>query len=183
MKKFSEVAKHYIGCMIEVQEDHVLPIKKIAVHRKGARFHLDEYTLIMMREKIPLKVKPILRRLESMTKEEALHVAWLIMDSKLLDEDSKVTKEEISIDIISPDGGNCVDEYALMIIDIECRCFIGHLAVYPMGDMILFDEDTDKICGIENHIAVIDFLYSMHMDLHGLIDSGEAIDRATVNNQ
>jgi hypothetical protein len=123
------------------------------------------------------QVQLSLRKLDSMTEEECLHLTWLNMDSeKHLDADSRINKEEVDINVIQGDGGFMVDEDAALVAEVSCRCFIGQLCVRINGDIEVWSDAGEKL-PIENQAENVRYLLSIGMDLFNLIPEGLAIDK------
>lgn len=123
-------------------------------------------------------VKPILRRLEDMTEEEARElVAILFKDEK--HPDDRVTADEISIDLHPNDNATMVDGDMAVVIEVSCRCFEGQLGVTLNGTLILYDE-VGRIERLDNTVEAFAYSLSKYFDFFGLIDSGEAIDAKTL---
>lgn len=183
--KLKDVIQHYIGCKVLVDE-------KIVGELRGGDFVPNSvnqiyYTIFIKEEDdlaVPyndedgdeLRIKPYLRKLEDMSKEDAEHFAWLCMDSDYyLAEDSRVSKDEIDIDLIPNDNGLMLDINVIIYINLTCRCFVGGIAFKKDGSIILRDDNNDPH-PIEKIAEKIAWLLSKKYDLFELIESKQAND-------
>lgn len=127
--------------------------------------------------------KLILRPVSDMSQEEGEHLAWLLMDSERhLEADSRVSKEEIQTHIHKNDGGNLMDIDLSIVVDVSCRCFEGQIAVYPNGDIKMWDED-EKEEPVENISEIVRWMLKCQFDLFGLIESALAIDKTKQSHE
>lgn len=169
MKDIKNYLHLYLGCYCTMIDGDA----------QQRRFTLNAYNLNYYRQ-WSSNLKPILRPLSSMTEDEALHIAWFNLDSeKHLDKDSRITKDEISANVVYNDGGLLVDENAAVVIDLTCRCFEGQVCIRTNGDIELWNDAGEKL-PIERPAENVIFLLSKNFDLFGLIESGLAIDKTSL---
>lgn len=90
------------------------------------------------------------RKLLSITTDQAIHLMWLILNDESKDEDIQITKEEIEVTIVHPDGGLMVDGDAALVIEVSCRCFEGQFCIRENGDLELWDLEEDKLMVVRN---------------------------------
>lgn len=126
-------------------------------------------------------VKPILRPLSDMTKEEAEYFAWICMDSKnRLDSESRIAQEEIDIELVFNDDGLMLDNDIEVYIGVTCRCFEGAVILRKDGSICVEDDEGVKQEPIDNIAEKVHYLLSKGFDLFGLIEAGLAIDKTTL---
>jgi hypothetical protein len=109
-----------------------------------------------------LRIKPILRRLESMTEQEMKDV-YMIERNRILystETDFDFRKKELGFIITRLD-----------LLDVRLMIgFNGH--VYK----VIEDKKTPTIEPVNNHSLIFHYLLKCGFDMFGLINSGEAID-------
>lgn len=128
------------------------------------------------------EIKPILRRVESMTYEEAFDFALMCMTSKHhLSEEDQVTEDEMScIELAISDGGNLLDADVSVYIGVSVRCFEGAVLIKKDGSIVVKHDEEEYYQPIDDIAFKITWLLSKHFDLFGLIDANLAIDAATL---
>lgn len=124
-------------------------------------------------------VKPILRRIESLTEAEMIGLLQSIVPSNMAD---KPTRDDYSLEMFYNDGGNLVDEDVAIGANYSCRCYEGQIAIRKNGDIDFFDEEGNRE-RVSNLPQSFHYLLSLGIDLFGLIDAGLAIDASTINQQ
>lgn len=127
------------------------------------------------------KLKLILRLLSDMTEDEALHLAYLVINSKHLTVGA-IEKDEIDIELVKDDGGNMLDADIEVYIEINVRRFQGYLVIGKDNSISLYQEE-EEFKRIDNIALKINYLLKQGFDLFGLIESGQAIDRTTLNQK
>ena len=126
-------------------------------------------------------IKPILRPLSDMTTDEAHHLAWLCMDSEYhLEADSRVTKDEVDIDMVLNDGGLNLDDDVEVYINLSVRCFFGAVALRKDGSIVVWDDTLEKETRVDDIADKVRYLLSQKFDLFDLIGSGLAIDKTEI---
>jgi hypothetical protein len=140
---------------------------------------LTAYQLNYIRTSYCMFIQLRLRKLSDMTEEEANYFAWLCLDSKHhLEEDSRVSQDEIQIELAKDDGGNMLDADVEICITVNCRCFDGFVVIKKDGSMSILEEDGEITKDpIEDVADKVRWLLSKHFDLFGLIEAGLAIDK------
>lgn len=129
------------------------------------------------------EIKPILRPLSDMTEEEARHFAWLCMDSKHhLEEDTRISKDEIDTELHHNDGGNLLDGDVEIYIEVTCRCFEGWVSIMKDGRMGVGEQDQPSIemNPVDDVAEKIQYLLKQGFDLFGLIQYGLAVDKTVI---
>lgn len=117
--------------------------------------------------------KLILRKLESMTKDEMIELLLSMCPPDMKD---KPTPEDHDLDMFYNDGGNMVDGNVAVGANYTCICYEGQIAIRYNGDIHLFDEAGDHEM-VVNQTAAFHYLVSKGFDLFNLINSGVAIEK------
>jgi hypothetical protein len=182
--KFKDVSHLYVGCKALYYNEgfNYKPIEsKIAlVDVRREQIELFNYRAI------PFKganyLKPILRRLTDMDYSEAFDFALMCMNSRHhLDEESQVTEDEMSaIDLSKNDGGNLLDADVEVYIGVSVRCFEGGVILRKDGSISVQAEGEETEQRVDDIAEKVVFLLKNHFDLFNLIESGQAIDAATL---
>lgn len=179
MEDVREYLHLYLGCDFRI-ESHWLYQNLVGNIR-----HNLTYANLIDNQRGQVVIKPILRRLDSMTEEECRHLAWFNLDSeKHLDADSRVTTDEIDMHIVHGDGGLMVDADAAIVMDVSCRCFEGQVCVRTNGDIELWNDAGEKL-PIERQAENVRWLLSKGFWLFGdeAFDKGLIIDSKTLNKE
>jgi len=119
-------------------------------------------------------LKPILRRLSSMTEDEAVELVLVLFNTTQLEEN--IDSEEIQLDLAPNDGWLLVAEEMAIVIDVSCRCFEGQIGILHCGSIMLYDDDG-SIQTLQNVPDAFHYLISRGFDLFGLLDAGLAIEK------
>lgn len=171
MKNIKDYLHLYFGCEMMKSDN-------------SGRFTLNEITLFQMYEadgtSFIKNAKPILRSLSDMDNKEAEHFAWLCMDSKHhLEEDTRISKDEIYTELHHNDGGNLLDGDVEIYIEVTCRCFEGWVSIMKDGRIGVGEEDqpSSEMKPVDDVAEKIHYLLKQGFDLFGLIESGLAIDK------
>lgn len=123
-------------------------------------------------------VKPILRKLSSMTEEELLSLIMLAVPKHQKD---APTPEDYDLEIFRNDGGNMVDGNVEIGAQYSCGCYVGQITVTDCGTIHFYDEEKDVFVVYYNAPELYHYLLSKGFDLFGLIESDLALDQQTLN--
>jgi hypothetical protein len=97
-------------------------------------------------------------------------------DSRHIDSDQQpLSEDEMNIELVQWDNGLMLDEDCLLYIGLSVRCFEGAIIFRKDGSISLEYDNGDfagRICDMASKIA---YLLSLHIDLFGLIENGEAL--------
>jgi hypothetical protein len=167
--KLKDYLPFYLGNKVKVYDGRELVVCGYNINSNYIQNILGEETIKIS------DCQLMLRQLSSMTEEEALHVAWLTMDSQKLGDDARISKDEINGNVVYNDGGLMVDEDAAVVIDLACRCFEGQVCIRNDGDIELWNDAGEKL-PIDNQAEKVRYLLSKGFDLFQLIEKGLAID-------
>lgn len=119
-------------------------------------------------------IKPILRRLEDMTEEEAIAVHREATKTPFLPAD----KDEYDVTYIKSKGDVC----AIQVVDLRMPKMYTN--INTEGDVLIYVHETNeepKICErVANQHRITHYLIQQCFDLFGLIDAGLGIDAKTV---
>jgi hypothetical protein len=118
-------------------------------------------------------VKPILRRLEDMTEEEALHIGKLAMfdrDMNYPDSDFKVEKTWAAIEVPTTYSVRISNDW------FEKEIRIG----FNTGNIWYANNEINE--RIFNQPVIFHYLLRQHFDLFGLIPVGLALDAKTIKS-
>lgn len=156
MTNIKEVIHLYLGCEVYTEfEDG----------SKGI-VQLNEYYLKAIRQEwitdrpVPTICTLRLRRLDSMTEAEAIHIAETILFHSYIGFDGRIEKSKDRITVY--DKGNYEgDKVALLFCGEFCLTIEGKVDSVPF----------------EYSYEIIPYLLKQGFDLFGLIDSGQAIDK------
>lgn len=164
----------YLGCegeLIEKNRGRIGRKKSIAVLTPLLLHDLDIMPDLF-------SFKPYLRPLSDMTKDEARHFAWLCIDSEHhLDDDCRISLNEIETDLQKYDGGLLLDHDCEIYIGVTVRCFDGAVIIRNDGSICVEDEDGKKQEPIDDIAHKVAWLLSKHFDLFSLIESRLALDK------
>lgn len=180
--EFKDVAPFYLGCTVQTESRRATQAGKPMIKLKGQfrDFDMDmgvnHCGVLLEDEKDPLnhtnyaphQIKPLMRPIQFLTAEEILEYAFIAMYTDELPDEDQVTRSEVSVSCLRPLNNG-------IRFDISCRCFEGRIEVGERGDIHLFDEDGVVIQSA-NQARLMHFLLAHHIDLFGLIESGQAIN-------
>lgn len=180
MKKIEDYLHFYLGCEVKTDTGkltltgiHIDKWSRIekAVVLNGNVTHTIAFEYI----------KPILRQLSDMTEEEANLFAWLCLDSEHhLDDETKVSRDEIDTDLHKNDNATMLDGDIEIYIEVSCRCYEGAVVIRKDGSITLWNNEDEADERIDGMAFKIKYLLSKHFDLFGLIEFGLAIDKTTL---
>jgi hypothetical protein len=155
----------YLGCELkDTETNHILPLNPFNLMAGAINW---------------TTTKPILRPLSDMREEEARYFAWLCNDSKHhLDSETRISQEEVDIELAKADGGNLLDADIEIYIGVTVRCFEGAIIIRKDGSIVIEHQDG-KTEPIDDMAEKIRFLLSKHFDLFGLIEAGIAVDQSS----
>lgn len=121
-------------------------------------------------------IKPILRRLEDMTEEEAIQLIQIMVPDEMED---KPADEEYILNLFHNDGGNLVNNDVAIGAEYNVRCYDGQVTIKKCGTICAYDETGDEQ-ELVNAPRAYHYLLSRGFDLFGLISAGLAIDAKTI---
>lgn len=174
---------YYIGCKVEKDSDALdYPTIK-GIH--GDRVMISEYRYktphcdgVFARPEMYQYIgfiKPILRRLEDMTEEEAIKVHREATKTPFLPAD----KDEYDVTYIKDKGDIC----SIQVVDLRMPKMYTNINVE--GDVLVYiheQNEEPKICErVANQHHITHYLLRQGFDLFGLISAGLAIDAKTLN--
>lgn len=171
----------YLGC--DVEED--------SLAEKGKRYK-TKLTPSKFRSVLEYNnyanVKPILRPLSDMTEEEAIELQCITTPYRCNDWDKDPSKYDVTFHTdhkLGKDHPNYKQVFSITVVDL--RRDFDYMNINLNGDIIRYNHETDKDPVINervhNHHETTRYLLSKHFDLFGLIDTGLAIDKTTLNKQ
>ncbi len=162
-KKLSDYIHYYIECRIQ-------RTSRSGEYQNTVNLDPNEYYRINQ-ETYPYSIKPILRRLEDMTVEEAIQ---LYREATKTHSD----KDEYDVTFIKDKGKLC----SIQVGDLGMAKMYMNINIE--GDVLVYIHDNDSDPKIVERVAnqhlITHYLLSKHFDLFGLIDSNCAVDYKTL---
>lgn len=179
MKTLSpQILAFYLGCEVELNS----PREKIVtgfIQEIDVTGNCIMASMEITRRSNIRRIKPLLRKLSSMTEEEAQQLLTILFEDKSLKDEDKVTADEIDVDLHPNDDALMVDGDMALVIALSCRCYEGQLGITLNGSLVLYNE-AGSIDRLENTVEAFAFLLSKHFDLFNLIENNLAIDKDTL---
>ena len=182
MKNIRDYLHLYFGCEIVIENTTYWLVHEKHKHTWD-KFNIQgwfiDYCNIVDPPKLTFKL--LLRPLSDMTQKEAEHFAWLCMDSEHhLEEDTRISKDEVQIELAKYDGGNLLDPDIEIYIGVIVRCFEGAVVIFKDGSISVVDEEGKAREPIDNIAHKVHYLLTRGFDIFGLIESGLAIDKTNL---
>lgn len=140
--------------------------------------HSETITFIEAMIKEGIVVKPILRRIDSLTESEMIALLQSMVPGEM---EEKPNPEDYDLDMFYNDGGNLVDSNIVVGAEYTCICYEGQIVIRKDGSIGMYDEDGKKETLI-NQPKAFHYLLSLGIDLFGLIAENLAIDADTIKH-
>lgn len=168
-KDISQYLHYYLGCDWQVTQ--------LSGEFASGAYGTSYFNSLLLRELAlgNVTIKPILRKLESMTEEEMMSLLLCLIPDDMED---KPDADEHDLEMFYNDGGLFVDDDVAVGANYSCRCYEGQIAVTKCGDINLYNEDG-KQERVFNQIAGFHYLLSRGFWLFGndWFDEGIIIDK------
>lgn len=165
-KNIKDYLHYYFDC--ECVEAMIVP----GQHLSWDESKITSRTLFNVHQKLS-EVKPLLRKLESMSEEE---MTGLLMSMTPTDMEDKPDADAYDLEMFYNDGGLQVDSNVAVGANYSCICYEGQIAIRYNGDIDMFDEEGKRE-QVTNQTAAFNYLRSKGFDCDGLIAAGLAIEK------
>lgn len=116
--------------------------------------------------------RPVMNHLQDMTKAQAEEFIMIFLESE---NHEPITIDELHFDLHRWDNAAFLDGDIAIYFTIDCRCCEGALFIYQDGGIGCHDLETGEFYRVTNMTKLIHWLYKNGFDIHGLIESGQAI--------